>query len=57
VLPTLDDPDWQERPAGESAVAIKHGLEYLYSGSVEALMREAKALTLLTSGAEVNLAG
>ena len=48
---------WQERPVGQSAVAIKDGLESKYSGSVEALVREAKALTLLTnSGGEVNLA-
>jgi hypothetical protein len=47
---------WQERTIGQSAVAIKNGLESKYGGSVEALVREAKAVTLLTmSGGEVNL--
>jgi hypothetical protein len=47
---------WQERRPDEFAVAIRHGLESRYNGSVEALVAEAKSLTLLTrSGAEVNV--
>ena len=47
---------WQERRPDQFAVAIRHGLESSYDGSVEALVAEAKSLTLLTkSGAEVNV--
>lgn len=47
---------WQERRPHEFAVSIRHGLESKYDGSVEALVAEAKSLTLLTkSGAEVNV--
>lgn len=47
---------WQERRPHEFAVSIRHGLESKYDGSVEALVAEAKYLTLLTkSGAEVNV--
>jgi len=47
---------WQTRDRSDFLVAIRHGLESKYGGSLDALVEEASALTLLTrQGGEVNV--
>ena len=49
---------WQQRSAGSGPVAIRNGLEKLWSGSTIALLNSAKSVTLLTRpGSEVIVGG
>src|SRR5215831_8848552 len=56
-MTSIEGAGWQERRPSQRAVTVKNGLESVYDGTVESLIKSAKALTLMTrAGGEVNIA-